>query len=557
MHYKKDLAEKIKMKGLSLKRYFGEQHFYGTISGAIIVGGIIILLCVIFCGSVDIFTGDAKSAINLFSALSASLAAIFAIFFTIPLIALQLVASKYTTKAYDFFFDLWTKIYMFIFICSIIFSFLTLGWIGEGTTAIFFRAFNSTISVITLSNVGIILSGMLLLLLIPYLFRTLEKLKPENLIKEVEDRGIKMNAKFGKATSTNKEENEKEKLYSEFKKGVIDVLSDITIGAVVNKDASTFRRGIRGWLNLYLSVDVLETSFDAPFHNSFRDVILISGDESETIVMESITEIYVFIWEGFFKSQGIDLKEKIDSKRAKKAIKLIKGILPPEYDNPKYAEKAFEYLCNLGERIIGAMGASSRGPQSDSIREAKATLKEIIEALHGENDKIDRIVNALLSSNTEIADGVIEEAVNAIGERVEYPFILALNEKEKITIDEKLCKILDKILFPERYRHLIKFSPNTRTRIANHIIQKIYLNTPDFLRRYRISEENLAMLLTIGAKSEKNMKKVKEKIEDKIRNELRGERDLLERAFGRAISSNRNLIGTINAFRENFNDLGD
>lgn len=541
MHYKKDLAEKIKKKVISLplliyhafsnfcmklKRYFIEQHLYRTISGVIIAGGFI-LLVLYFKGLVSIFTGNAKSAINLFSALSASLAAIFAIFFTIPLIALQLVASKYTTKAYDFFFNRLTKIYMLVFICSIIFSFLTLGNIREGMMMVVvfnFREFNPAVSVITLSNIGIILCGMLLLLLIPYFFKTLEKLKPENLIKEVEDRGIKMNNKFGKART-------KEEWYSEFTRKIIDVLNDITIGAVVNKDVSTFRRSIRGWLNLYLSVDILQTKFKPQFYNSFVVVIENSADESETISMKSIPEIYLFIREGLFKSKGLDLKEKIDSKRVKKVVGMFKDVLL-DYRNPKFAEKAFDHLCGLSDEIIIAIKEPAISKQADSIEAAKENLKEIIDvletiiAMHGKIisdfviEKIDRMINDLLSSSVEIDDEVIEKAVNL--------FNPSYFDEERINkVMEKLLNVLNDILFPKECTscNFIIFQTDKKIRIANHIIQKI----PD-LSKYKISEENLATLVTIGTKLGENMSKVKEEIKDKIRNELRGERDLLDRA---------------------------
>ena len=380
------------------------------------------------------------------------------------------------------------------------------------------------VSVITLSNIGIISSGVLLFLLFPYLIKTLNELKPENLIKKVEIRGIKMNAKFGRREEKKekRKKNRKEKHNSKFEKEVMDVLSDISIGAALNKDDSTYRCSIRSWLNLYLSVDD-----ESKLYKHFLNVIRRSDDESEIIALE----LYLFIRDGLFKSKHLDLKEEIDSKRVKKVVGMFKEVLS-DYHDLKFAEKAFDYLCGLSDEIIIAIKEPAISKQADSIEAAKENLKEIIDvletiiAMHGKIisdfviEKIDRMINDLLSSSVEIADKVIEKAVNL--------FNPSYFDEERINkVMEKLLNVLNDILFPKECTscNFIIFQTDKKIRIANHIIQKI----PD-LSKYKISEENLATLVTIGTKLGENMSKVKEEIKDKIRNELRGERDLLDRA---------------------------
>jgi uncharacterized membrane protein len=78
------------------------------------------------------FEGTAGSARYLLSALGQSIAGIIALSFTIPLVALQLTASKYGIKAYELFLiNIWQLLWFLEFLLQFfLFSFFQ-GWMNQ------------------------------------------------------------------------------------------------------------------------------------------------------------------------------------------------------------------------------------------------------------------------------------------------------------------------------------------------------------------------------------------------------------------------------------------
>ncbi len=121
-----------------------------------------------------IFSGNSEGARNLLSSLGQIMANIFAIVFTIPLIAIQIAASKYSSRIFKFYFNRWVILFMFFFLALIIFPLLILTKIDSTVPALFI-------------DINLILTAGFLCLIIPYLIYTREYLKPEKLIEKLEN----------------------------------------------------------------------------------------------------------------------------------------------------------------------------------------------------------------------------------------------------------------------------------------------------------------------------------------------------------------------------------
>jgi len=275
-----------------------------------------LLLIAIFSGDFRIHTADPTSARYLLSAISQGLCAVFAFTFTITLIALQLVASKYTIRVFDFFFNKWTLGFMTAFIVTILYSFVVLSRIGSVPV--------SPVQIDT----SLILAGLSLFLLIPYFIQTKEHLKPETLISKIKQDGIKS---ISECEENLENPQKREELEDEIEKNSV-ILRDIAIKGIKDLDSRTLRDSVSAiW-------DLVDKTF-GPKKAEFSDI------RSRGIIKPFDELIEVALYEGDFFARAI-----VD------ALGSIGWRALPE--SPELSEKAVFELSLIGRGTLPTPGTA-------------------------------------------------------------------------------------------------------------------------------------------------------------------------------------------------------
>lgn len=160
---------------------------------------------------------------TLFPTLVQSLCTIFALVFTISLVAAQ-IGSKYSQKTMDIIFNKYTILYMFSYLIAIFFCMCGL---------------LDRFSNLNTARIGSILAVMNLSLLIPFIYVVKEKLKTRNLLEMLSRNIIEA-----------KRENKPVEEYMEY----VYAIDNIIYSSYKDLDFIAFREGIKELLSIYINV---------------------------------------------------------------------------------------------------------------------------------------------------------------------------------------------------------------------------------------------------------------------------------------------------------------
>jgi len=317
----------------------------------------ILTVPLIFCIQFqDNFTKNPQT-LYLLSALVQSLAAIFALVFTISLVAAQLF-SRYSHRMLATIFDKYTIGYICIFIFTIMLCLLTIN-----------KATNHHLVKISLSS-----GSLSLLLLIPYFLRFKELLNPEYTIKNL------------KQVTEKKIIENPERIPDE-----ITRLDNFAMSALALKDYDTFVAGIRS-LESLVKIIVLEnrnigeyerTFFESMFKNltsRLRDIAISGIDDPRTpyVVIDSLKRIGVTSANEKIDTYSTSICEilgEIGSRADQNGITAIMkdsaGLLA-----------AFRYICNtaIKNRLENTLLVSSTKVKNVAIDATKSKSPEIVES---------------------------------------------------------------------------------------------------------------------------------------------------------------------------------
>lgn len=346
---------------------------------------------------IRIFTGDIDSARYLLSALSQSMAAIFALFFSITLITLQTFGSRYTTRVYNLFFDRWFLYFIIFFIFDIIWIFITLGGINTELTPRNENAIDSSL----------IMSTTLLLILIPFTYRTKEILKPETIIKTIKDEvseliteGIKENN-----SATRKEH---------FDKAIdkIEILRDISLKAALNREISVFRFAIRKWHELF---EISEKTYVYNYlGNTFPHTFSIVATVDEIMVTQGLDEL------------GNIVREECESNNGEIARKAVEKISDITNSLTKYSGVVIHVMADLrstaqiyaqevpsisieANKLFAHIGENSEDFQVQ--QEAAQEILNIFAQVSGAEFRDEGIKVDIIKSSIKAFNGIITEDV--------------------------------------------------------------------------------------------------------------------------------------------------
>jgi len=206
-----------------------------------IIGLVLLLLSSL--GFLHLFKGDLDSARYLLSALAQSMAAIYTLFLTIPLIGAQIMGNRYGIKLYDLFFDKTFSFLIFFGAFSVLIPLLVLGRIESPAPFAF------------LVDLSIIVDGAILACLFPYTFVVKEKLNPQRSTARIILKALKAI---------------KESDFDETKKEMW-LIRDIAIGSAAYNDVVTFQYCVEGLSDLWIRCP--ENSTKKLISNALVDLI--------------------------------------------------------------------------------------------------------------------------------------------------------------------------------------------------------------------------------------------------------------------------------------------
>ncbi|MGD0716875.1 MAG: DUF2254 family protein, partial [Halobacteriota archaeon] len=239
-------------------------------------GGVIFLLFVFdLAGTRILFNGDASSASFLLSTLTQSLAALFAITFSVLIIAIEFSASKYTPKVLHFllasiFKDFQILGIIVFFFAAMFVNFLTLAHVSGVTVPNNIRVFASLSVALTACSFLLILN----------LFRRIPRFfNPEDVIGDVKAAALREN---GPRENTNLIKILGDIIRKETLQGNVDVASD-ALTALEDVSVYNFKNRREG-----LNEEVLEQLFDIA-----RTAIRIDDTSTEIEVVDSIRAVCV------------------------------------------------------------------------------------------------------------------------------------------------------------------------------------------------------------------------------------------------------------------------
>jgi len=239
-------------------------------------GGIIFLLFVFdLTGTRILFNGDASSASFLLSTLTESLAALFAITFSVLIIAIEFSASKYTPKVLHFLLASIFKDFQIVgiivfFISAMFVNFITLAHVSGATVPNDIRVFTSL-------SVALAAWSFLLIL---NLFRRIPRFfNPDDIIDNVKTAALREN---GPRENTDLIKILGDIIRKETLQGNVDVASD-ALTALEDVSVYNFKNRREG-----LNEEVLEQLFDIA-----RTAIRIDDTSTEIEVVDSIRAVCV------------------------------------------------------------------------------------------------------------------------------------------------------------------------------------------------------------------------------------------------------------------------
>lgn len=206
-----------------------------------------------------IFFGCIKILIQpaLFSTLVQTSCTIFALIFTISLVAAQ-IGSKYSQETMDIIFNKYTIFYMFLYLLAIVYGIY--GLLNEYTD-------------VNMARIEVVLAVMNFSLLIPFIYSVKEKLKTKNLLRILSQRVIK-------AKKKNKPFN-----------NYINAIDNIIYSSYKDMDFIAFEEGIRGLLFIYIKVSDLEDLADTIMRTiKYVDSLSFKEERSTDIIMDALRD---------------------------------------------------------------------------------------------------------------------------------------------------------------------------------------------------------------------------------------------------------------------------
>jgi len=360
------------------------QKLWHTIGFLIVVP--LLSLSIIFLG----FNGNAGSARYILSAIGQSLTAVVVLSFTIPLIILQPVASKYGTKVYELYLDKYTYGFMGFAVFSTVFSFFGLTMLYERD-----NEFLTPLQDIYVT-VALLLLVLVLLFLIAFIGHLTEKLKPEYIISSYVQEIKNLISKDDRPRAYEK----------------VDALKSIGIAAVREREDMVFGEFLTVWL------DLLTLKNAAPIRtvleNSLPNIFKIAAREDEIIAKIGLDKLQLIV------SNSV---EKNEIEKAKRVVELFPSIMGPLVNTyPEIVRYSFDRLRDIGQMSISrpkseeAFEIPTKAIHAlrDIGKMAVFTKPELVEealdveeALH----EIAYIINAHRSRKN-----IIEEGIKAIAE---------------------------------------------------------------------------------------------------------------------------------------------
>ncbi len=149
--------------------YLQSEEGARTLSWALPVIIASLLQIAAFFGGLRLFSGDLGSARFILGTIAGVLAALLALLLTVPLIALQMVVSRYGSRIYENIVDREVVILLLVFILSLLYPIAGLSVLHLSDPS-------------KIVSTGIIYASMSVFLTVPYIWRIKDKLKPETLI---------------------------------------------------------------------------------------------------------------------------------------------------------------------------------------------------------------------------------------------------------------------------------------------------------------------------------------------------------------------------------------
>lgn len=206
-----------------------------------------------------IFSGEIEISIQpaLFSTLVQTSCTIFALIFTISLVAAQ-IGSKYSQETMDLIFNKYTIFYMFLYLLAIVYGICGL--------------LNKCID-ISMTRIWVALTVMNFSLLIPFIHSVKEKLKTKNLLRILSQRAIKA--------------KKKNKPFAKY----INAIDNIIYSSYKDMDFIAFEEGIRGLLFIYVKAsdpEYLEETIMKTI--KYVDSLSFKEERSTDIIMDALQD---------------------------------------------------------------------------------------------------------------------------------------------------------------------------------------------------------------------------------------------------------------------------
>lgn len=182
---------------------------------------------------------DPDVAKYLLSTISQSLAALFALIFSILLVGTQ-IYSKYSIKTIERFFDKYTMTYVLFFLISIFFPWIVLKELETLSNNLYFVPDRWI-------NVSIFIGGTSIFMLIPFIYHFKNRMNIETYLTELQRKALTRVSNVPKEKKLSLEELEK---YT----SEIDTIENIIMASYSQYDYDTFGRGTEEILNIMIEV---------------------------------------------------------------------------------------------------------------------------------------------------------------------------------------------------------------------------------------------------------------------------------------------------------------
>jgi Predicted membrane protein (DUF2254) len=276
----------------------------------------VIMFLDIFLG----FNGSAESARYLLSAIGQSSAAVLALSFTIPLIILQQVASKYGIKVYDLYFDRYTVGFMLLAVLSIVFPFFVLSRLSLEEDKLLTPDHGIWVTI------ALLLLIFLLFFLILFIKHLMEKSTLKYIINSYVQQIENLISKGELASAHEK----------------VNTLKGIGIAAAREREDMVFGDFLTAWFDLLMLEKI--AWIKNVLVNSLPDIFKIVAAEDETTAKKGLDKLQVIV---------LNSVEKNEIEKAKRVVGLFPWIIGPLVNTyPEIVRHSFNRLREIGQMSI-------------------------------------------------------------------------------------------------------------------------------------------------------------------------------------------------------------